>query len=278
LFGAGLIDSIADKKLLELAKAQTKLSPRTAGRVARTADGNIGRFGWRGQVGTLHEFVVSACAMELGLENPSRRQARNPLDPKASLAGDDLTAAQCDALVAYVAALPAPPPLEPESLQQADRVGHGEALFASCGCVACHVRDVGPVKGIYSDLLLHDLGVALADPVPALNETGKGGELPPSGGSAYGGGRISESLAEASPERREWKTPPLWGIRDSAPYLHDGRARTLTEAILAHAGQAETSANKFRGLDYLSRSHLLDFLNSLGQPSEEPADVADAAP
>jgi CxxC motif-containing protein (DUF1111 family) len=274
LFGSGLIDSIADETLLDMAKTQAERSRDTAGRVARTADGSIGRFGWRGRVGTLREFVLSACAMELGLENPAHRQARSPLDPKAlTLEGDDLTTAQCDSLVAYVASLPAPLKLKPDSRQQAERVGRGEKLFESCGCLACHVRDVGEVRGIYGDLLLHDLGSALADPVPALSEQEKGTELQPSGGSAYGGGRV-ESLADVSPQHREWKTPPLWGVRDSAPYLHDGRARTLVEAIRAHGGQAEASANKFRGLDYLSRSYVLDFLNSLGQPAEEPADVA----
>jgi CxxC motif-containing protein (DUF1111 family) len=82
------------------------------------------------------------------------------------------------------------------------------------------------------------------------------------------------SLADKSLQPEEWKTPPLWGLRDSAPYLHDGRARTLVEAINAHGGQAEASVNRFKSLEYLSRSHLLDFLNSLGNPPEKRANLA----
>jgi CxxC motif-containing protein (DUF1111 family) len=278
LFGAGLINSISDKTLLDLAKQQAEHSPEIAGRVARTPDGSVGRFGWRGQIATLGEFVVSACAMELGLENDGHPQARNPLDPKtSSLDGHDLTREQCDALVAYVAALPAPARREPGSRKEAEHVSCGEKLFESCGCIACHIPNVGKVNGMYSDLLLHDLGSMLEDPVPAFPEQVKHVQIVRGSGGAYSGDRTIETIAELpAPLRREWKTPPLWGLRDSAPYLHDGRARTLTEAITAHGGQAEASVNKFRGLDYLSRTYLQDFLNSLGAPPEETVSAADS--
>jgi CxxC motif-containing protein (DUF1111 family) len=67
LFGAGLIDSIPDETLLELARRQAERFPGIKGRVGRTADGKVGRFGWRGQVENLREFVLTACSMELGL-------------------------------------------------------------------------------------------------------------------------------------------------------------------------------------------------------------------
>src|SRR5262249_647763 len=158
------------------------------------------------------------------------------------------------ALAAYCASLPAPVRIEPASPKDAEHVNRGERLFASCGCTACHVPDVGKVEGIYSDLLLHDMGEVLSDPIPANPEKGTAltvTEVVGGGSSAYGGGggRVVESLSPAALAlRREWRTPPLWGLRDSAPYLHDGRARTLSDAITAHGGEAESSAQKFRGL------------------------------
>jgi len=277
LFGAGLIDSIPEKVLLDLERSQDDRSDDLGGRVARTASGAVGRFGWRGQVGSLREFVVSACAMELGLQNEKHPQALDPLDPKNRLKGNDLTRDQCDALSAYVASLPAPVRIEPASPKDAEHVGRGEQLFASCGCTACHVPDIGNVQGIYSDLLLHDMGQRLSDPIPANPERGTALTVTEvqSSGSAYGGGRVVESLSPAALAlRREWKTPPLWGLRDSAPYLHDGRARTVSAAITAHGGEAESSAQKFRGLDFVARSDLLDFLNTLAAPGASPASVA----
>jgi CxxC motif-containing protein (DUF1111 family) len=274
LFGAGLIESIPEKVLLDLERSQDDRSDDLRGRVARTASGAVGRFGWRGQVGTLREFVVSACAMELGLQNEKHPQALDPLDPRHRLKGDDLTKAQCDALVAYVASLPAPVRIEPARPKDAEHVSRGEKLFASCGCVACHVPDVGKVEGIYGDLLLHDMGEGLSDPIPANPERGTAMTVTEvqSSGSAYGGSsQIVESLSPAALAlRREWKTPPLWGLRDSAPYLHDGRARTVSAAISAHGGEAESSAQKFRGLDFVARSDLLDFLNTLSAPDSAP--------
>ena len=67
----------------------------------------------------------------------------------------------------------------------------------------------------------------------------------------------------------EWRTPPLWGIADSAPYLHDGRAATLAEAIKLHAGQASSSANRFEGLSDVQKEELIAFLNTLRAPSVE---------
>jgi CxxC motif-containing protein (DUF1111 family) len=64
-----------------------------------------------------------------------------------------------------------------------------------------------------------------------------------------------------------WRTPPLWGFRDTAPYLHDGRARNLYEAVALHLGQGKASALKFRAMSELERSRVETFLNSLGAPA-----------
>jgi CxxC motif-containing protein (DUF1111 family) len=206
--------------------------------------------------------------MELGLQNPDHPQAGNPLSPGSKLTGNDLTTAQCDALIAFIAALPPPHQLSPANQQQANLLNHGERLFETVGCTGCHVRDVGNAHGIFSDLLLHDMGPNLDDPVAAFPERVKVGTTTFGGG--YGGGGTVDVFADISTRiRQEWKTPPLWGVRDSAPYLHDGRARTLTEAIAAHGGEADSSARRFEQLGDPEKSAILTFLQSLVSPVEQ---------
>jgi CxxC motif-containing protein (DUF1111 family) len=134
-----------------------------------------------------------------------------------------------------------------ETAQRAE----GSALFVSVGCAACHTPTLqtGPSPiaalahqpvNLYSDLLLHDMGDALADHRPD--------------GSASG---------------REWRTTPLWGLRlmrqflnGDALLLHDGRARDVEEAILLHGGEAQRSLDAFAALSAPSRRALLDFVES----------------
>jgi CxxC motif-containing protein (DUF1111 family) len=67
--------------------------------------------------------------------------------------------------------------------------------------------------------------------------------------------------------QREWRTPPLWGVADTAPYLHDGRAETLEEAILWHGGEAESSRDAYAKLSRPEKDLVLAFLSSLRAPS-----------
>jgi len=268
LFGTGAIDSLSEKTLLEVAARQAQQFPGIQGRLPRTAAGQLGRFGWRGQVPTLHEFVLSACAAELGLQNRGHPQAIDPLNPQQNkLEGNDLSPEQCDALIAFVRSLPPPQQALPGSVEQANRLSHGERLFESVGCAGCHPRDLGTIQGIFSDQLLHDMGPGLEDPVAAFPERVKVGTVEVSG--AYGGSGTVDQFADLeTPIRREWKTPPLWGVRDSSPYLHDGRAATLVEAIAAHGGQADQSRRRFEDLGDSEKSAVLAFLESL--VSSEP--------
>lgn len=128
----------------------------------------------------------------------------------------------------------------------------GEQLFAQIGCASCHTPEMqtGPSAiaplafqnvPLYSDLLLHDMGPALADNYPE--------------GEANGA---------------EWRTTPLWGLGlvgellGGTPfYLHDGRTSSLEEAILLHGGEAEVSRNNFAGLNAGEKAAVLAFLKSL---------------
>jgi CxxC motif-containing protein (DUF1111 family) len=246
LFGTGLIDGLADTEFERVARQQP---PSTRGRVHRLKDGRIGRFGWRAQVARLEQFVLSACANELGLEVPGHHQAVSPLAPDAQARGLDLTAEECAALVEYVRSLP--PPVSPDpSDAQAAAVAEGRRLFHSAGCASCHIPDLGSVRGIYSDLLLHDMGEELSD---------------------RGSYDTENSASRDYLKRGEWRTPPLWGVRDSVPYLHDGRARSLAQAVALHGGQGAVSAHRFRALGPGQQSQVLAFLNSLAAPGPAPA-------
>jgi cytochrome c peroxidase len=124
------------------------------------------------------------------------------------------------------------------------------------GCAVCHVPDLGGVKGIYTDFLLY----ALEDP-----------PRPGSGGSYETGPSPLLGLPErpdSEPKSGEWKTPALWGVADSAPYMHDGSAQTLRDAILKHGGNAKSVRDKFQSLGSPDQAALIAFLESLKAPPD----------
>ena len=189
-------------------------------------------------------FVLSACANELGLEVPGHHQASTPFDPDAKAKGLDLKQEECDALVAYVRNLAVPTGRSPAGLQESKAVAEGRSLFEAAGCATCHQPRLGDVDGIYSDLLLHDMGPALSD-----------------SGSYYGTSQ-PDSAADGA-KGQEWRTPPLWGFRDSGPYLHDGRAENLEEAVALHGGESANSTKRFFKLVPEDRLRIQAFLRSL---------------
>ena len=279
LFGAGQIDAIPDSVILDEAEQQRKRKRKTgiSGRVPQTFTGAVGRFGWRGQTATLHDFVLGACANELGLEVPGNAQPRSPNENVALSNGRlpiatadekkfDLTDAQCRSITAFIANLPAPGRARKLPLQTAKVVASGEKLFAAVGCAVCHKPDLGSVQGLYSDMLLHDLGRRLYDPAPATPEiTAETASILSSGGY-YGGNGIPAIAKITTNIEQEWRTPPLWGVADSAPYLHDGRAKTLEVAIGWHGGEATLSLKYYKRLKPKQRQELVAFLRSLVAP------------
>ena len=122
-----------------------------------------GAFGWKAQTATLEEFVLNAAAGEVGLELPGRHQAADPRLPGLASGGLDMSQEECNHLVSYVRSLPAPSASKPAGENEAAQIKAGDAAFKAIGCTNCHLPKLGQAEGIYSDLLLHDMGPQLAD-------------------------------------------------------------------------------------------------------------------
>ena len=154
LFGAGLIDSIPESVIEAGAKVKYPGFPQIAGRVSRLKDKRIGRFGWKAQTASLSDFVLTACAVELGLEVPGHHQAGSPQHPDAKPTGFDLNAQECDSLDCLRRAIcPSLPRSNLRPTREASEIEAGRILFAKVGCATCHVPKLGKVEGLYSDLL-----------------------------------------------------------------------------------------------------------------------------
>jgi CxxC motif-containing protein (DUF1111 family) len=218
LVGLALLESIPASVVSERADPDDADGDGISGRLP------TGRFGWKARFPTLRETVAAAFVNELGLTNELF-----PRDGPGELRPPEITARQLDAVVAFI-----------RSLAQPNRVSrrnddNGRQIFVSVGCAACHRSDLGGYRSPYTDLLLHDMGLALAD-----------------------------GIREGNATEQEFRTAPLLGLGASGPpYLHDGRAATLHDAIVAHGGEAETAASAYRALSPHDRETLLRFLRSL---------------
>jgi len=253
LFGLGLIEAIPDAAILVNAGRPKPDGVRgRPGMVIDVASGErrVGRFGWKAQHATLLSFAGDAYRNEMGITNrffptenaPNGNEAllaafdRNP-DPEET--ADETGRDGVDKLADFMRFLSPPPRLTQTASARA-----GEGLFAQVGCASCHIPSMTtgrhPVAALsektvnlYSDILLHDMG------------------------------SLNDGIAQADARPNETKTPPLWGLRASAPYLHDGRAATVDQAIRAHDGEARRVRDRYAGLTPAQRQQVLDFLNGL---------------
>jgi len=229
LRGTALMDAIAER---DIVAAQAAEPAAVRGKLNRLADGRLGRFGWKGQVPTLIEFMGDAFRDEMGVTNPlvPRDEGRGCRAFSFSFE-PEMDAVPMQDVAAFMSTLDPPVP------SAACLASAGATVFASAGCADCHKPSfAGPGRtvNLYSDMLLHDMGPAFDDRFVA--------------GAAVG---------------TEWRTMPLWRISERVHFLHDGRAATIRDAVAAHGGQAATSAAAFAALDATSQQALLDFLGCL---------------
>jgi mono/diheme cytochrome c family protein len=229
LRGNGLLDTIALGDML----ANMALEPaEVRGRPNLLPDGRVGKFGWKANVATLVEFMGDAFRNEIGLTNPLQ-----PSDEiracNANRHSPEVDALALQATAKFLNTLD--PPAPPASCTTST----GATVFQTVGCANCHTPTLpGPgarqAVPLYSDLLLHHMGPALADDVQ-----------------------------QGAAEGDEWRTMPLWRVSERGRFLHDGRATTLVDAIFAHDGQGRAARQTFTSLDPASKQALIAFLGCL---------------
>lgn len=260
LFGMGLLEQIPEADILAQSDPEDLDKNGISGRVNKVWDfakqrSQLGRFGWKANRSTVKQITAAAFVHDIGItsdlfnaENCSKTQSackelaqRDHPEVEISERLLDLSAN----FVEHIAV--------PMTSQLSQAAEQGQALFTDLGCNLCHrasyITQKNEAKAYlsqqtiypYTDLLLHDLGVGLAD------------------------GRQEYSASGV-----EWRTAPLWGlsaevdVKNGAGYLlHDGRARSVEEAILWHGGEAQTIKDSFVGLPRSERDKLIEFVLSL---------------
>ena len=258
LFGTGLFEFVSDLTILTHADPDDLDGDGISGRF-NTDNGAIGRLGVKAQSNNVELFTRAPLRNQLGITtdpflgsdgivslgmlaqvstDPNAPTTDNDGIPDPEFARDDL-----GDLIAFSRFLAPPAPITPFSAAAT----RGETQFDAIGCTKCHVPELatsrfGPARA-FTDLLLHEMGDALADNL-AL-------------------GRPQASTLSLPNTTKEFRTQPLWGVSLSGPFLHDGRAETLREAIEAHGGEGTASRDAFLALDADSQSDLIEFLEHL---------------
>ena len=265
MIGLGLLEAVPEEQILSWADPDDANKDGISGRPNQVWSREqqkvmLGRFGWKAGVPTITQQAAEAAAGDIGLsttlmpfhsgdcteKEKECLDAPNGDSPQYQNVelGDDLF----KLVVFYSKNLAVPPRRKPDD----PGVFKGKALFYQVGCASCHrpkfITGESPGQPHlshqliwpYTDLLLHDMGEGLADHRP-------------------------EGVATGS----EWRTPPLWGIgltqtvNGHTLFLHDGRARSIAEAIFWHGGEGQASRDAYAKLSKADRDRLVAFVNSL---------------
>ncbi|MCG8416321.1 MAG: thiol oxidoreductase [Proteobacteria bacterium] len=258
VIGLGLLEAIGEDRLAELEDPDDADGDGISGRINRVWDVTteqlaIGRFGWKAEQPSVRQQSAGAFVGDMGITSslfPSQNCTSSQTDCGDAISGGDpeIPDRLLDRVETYarLLAVPARQRFDDETVLR------GKLLFSDIGCASCHTpshqtgseSDLPEVRDQtiwpYTDLLLHDMGEELSDERPTFGASG-----------------------------REWRTPPLWGLRfykivnDHDRLLHDGRARGVTEAILWHGGESEKAREAFRHLPVDDRQALVQFVESL---------------
>jgi CxxC motif-containing protein (DUF1111 family) len=254
IVGMGLLEAIPESAVFALADANDANGDGVSGRPQVVNDtrgvARLGRFGWKAGQPDLEHQVAAALRTDMGvLTSVFPTPDCGAAQAGCGGTGAELSDADLTDLTAYIALLG----VQPQSDHENPQVKAGAQVFAGVGCTGCHAptfktsqfarfaelrsQTIHP----YTDLLLHDMGAGLAD-------------------------NLGEGVATGA----EWRTAPLWGIGKTPgmhagqeAYLHDGRARTLDEAIRWHGGEGQAANDRYAGLSVADREALLAFLRSL---------------
>lgn len=253
--GLGLLEMVDEQTILSFADATDKNNDGISGKPnygwdAKSGRKMLGRFGWKAEAPTLDQQVAGAYREDMGITSYVIKTENNADQSQYDGLNDDaeLPDSIFNAVVFYVKTLAVPARRKVTD----PVVKRGEEIFASAKCASCHIPAMRTKTDVtfpeasnqvirpYTDLLLHDMGPALSDNRPSFDAQGA-----------------------------EWRTPPLWGIgltylvNGHNYFLHDGRARSVLEAIMWHGGEAAQSREYVRNLNKADRQALLTFLNNL---------------
>ncbi|WP_246357511.1 di-heme oxidoreductase family protein [Pyxidicoccus fallax] len=275
VIGGGLLEAIDEATILNLADPTDANGDGVRGVPnwvinPETGDRHLGRFGWKASKASLRQQAADALLKDLGVTSPVYKSLacqRGTPGCNATTAATSISETELQRLDAYLALLGVPAQrslrsgytdgirVSPEHDVNPALIARGSALFAQVQCVSCHTPQLTtganhPFAELrnqtirpYTDLLLHDMGPGLADTL---------------------------TQGQAGPSM--WRTAPLWGVgslryvqggAQHVRYLHDGRARTLMEAIAWHGGEASNSRALFETLSKADRDAVLAFLESL---------------
>lgn len=268
MVGLGLLEAVPEATVLKIAEEQKALGVEGKPNYVWDYESErsvLGRFGWKANQPSLRQQIAAAFIGDIGAtssmfpeENCPVAQKQCAEVPSASKCGGqggctgnyrpEVVPSRLTNITLYLQALAVPARRNVDD----PAVKRGEALFQQASCNACHVSELVTADKAaipqasevvihpYTDLLLHDMGEALADGRPDFKATA-----------------------------REWRTAPLWGIgllktvNGHTDLLHDGRARNVTEAVLWHGGQAEKAREAFRSMSKEDRAALVKFVESL---------------
>jgi len=250
LIGMGFIESIKEEDILKNQDISDENNDGISGKAnfvydIKTGEKKLGRFTWKASSPTLLQQTAAALQTDMGLTNslyPTKNCTQNQKECLEAPKGRDeldVPDERLEAIAFYIGNLKVPKPIQNKKTKK------GKELFEKIGCTHCHIPSYTLKNGLtispYSDFLLHDMGEGLADD-----------------------GRI-----EFDAMANEWRTQPLWGIGKRGKilkqtnYLHDGRAKSIEEAILWHDGEAKNAKNSFKNLSKKERDTILKFLGGL---------------
>lgn len=262
VIGLGLLEAISESDILAHTDENDADGDGVSGRANYVWDytaqaSRLGRFGWKANQPGLRQQVAGAFVGDIGITSSlftdenctsSQQDCNNAPNGNDAPANYELSDYQLERVTFYMAVLSVPG----RRNAMDETVLQGKQLFNLIGCAGCHISSfttgTSAISSVlsyqkifpYSDLLLHDMGADLSD------------------------GR-ADYLATGN----EWRTQPLWGlgliqtVNGHTNLLHDGRARTIEEAVLWHDGEAASSKNKFKQLTASERNAVLKFLESL---------------
>ena len=260
VIGLGLLEAVPEASLAALADPKDGDHDNISGRMnvvwdAPSQSMKPGRFGWKANVASVAHQSAGAARGDMGINTPvfpndhcEPVQTVCLAEAQRADQGLEMSEAFFTRLITYMQLLAVPKQRDGDQ----PNIKRGQKLFHDMGCASCHMPTLKTDATAslpelreqtfhpFTDLLIHDMGEGLSDGRP-------------------------DYLASGT----EWRTAPLWGIgltnivSGHTEFLHDGRARNLSEAILWHGGEAEAAKEKFRTVSKTTRDDLLAFLNSL---------------